>query len=137
VQLEVLNGSGTNGLAGTTATGLSGRGFNVIGTGDAANFGYTSSVIQYSSTSQMPEVNTLKKEVPGVQVQKASGLQPGTIALVIGSKFTGLTGGTAKKGPSVATLNTNNYQTITANQNICTDKSAFSGPLSPVPTPSG
>ena len=137
VQLEVLNGSGTAGLAGTTATGLSGRGFNVIGTGDAANFTYANSVIQYSSASQIPEVNTLKKEVPGAQVQKASGLQAGTIALVIGSKFAGLTGGKAKKGPSVATLNTSNYQTITANQNICKDNSAFSGPLSPVPSPSG
>lgn len=132
VQVEVLNGSGQSGVAGTTATGLSSRGFNVIGTGDAANFSFTDSVIEYSSPAQLPEVNTLTKEVAGVQVKQATGLQPGTIALIIGANFRGLTGGKARKGPSVATLS-QHYTGISANQNICKDASAFTGPLSPVP----
>ncbi len=137
VQLEVLNGSGQYGVAGTTATGLSSLGFNVIGTGDAANFGYTSSVIEYSTASQLPQVNTLKKQVPGVQVQQATGLQPGTIALILGSKFTSLASGKAKQhGPSVATAS-QGLQGISGSQNICKDSSAFTGPLSPVPTPAG
>jgi LCP family protein required for cell wall assembly len=137
VQLEVLNGSGQQGVAGTTATGLSNLGFNVIGTGDAANFSYASPVIEYSTASQIPEVNTLKKQVPGVQVQQATGLQPGTIALILGSKFTSLVGGTAKQhGPSVATAS-QGLQGISGNQNICRDSSAFTGPLSPVPAPTG
>jgi len=136
VQLEVLNGSGTIGVASTAATGLSNLGFNVIGTGDAPNgFGYTDSVIEYSSAAQLPEVNTLEKEVAGVQVRQVGSLQAGTLSLILGSKFTGLATGQPKsKGPSVAALNSDNFQGISANQNICNDGAAFAGPNSPVPT---
>ena len=50
-------------------------------------------------------------------------------------KFTGLTvKHSASKGPSVASLNSNNnFQGISANQNICKDSAAFVGPNSPVP----
>src|SRR5215831_18077593 len=111
VQLEVLNGSGTVGIATTAASGLTNLGFNVIGTGDAPNgFGYTDSVIEYSSASQLPAVNTLKKEVAGVQVKQDSSLQAGTLSLILGSKFTGLATGQPKsKGPSVAALNSDNF----------------------------
>jgi LCP family protein required for cell wall assembly len=135
VQLEVLNGSGAAGVATTAATGLASLGFNVIGTGDAPNgFSYTDSVIEYSSANQLPEVNTLKKEVAGVQVKLVTSLDAGTLSLILGSKFTGLSGGQkAPKGPSVATLNSNNnFQGISANQNICKDSAAFDGPNSPV-----
>src|SRR5215831_293118 len=138
VQLEVLNGSGTAGVATTAASGLTSLGFNVIGTGDAPNgFSYTDSVIEYGSAAQLPAVNTLKKEVAGVQVQMVSSLPAGTLGLILGSKFTGLAGSKpASKGPSLATLNTNNFQGISANQNICKDSAAFEGPDSPV-APSG
>jgi hypothetical protein len=133
VQLEVLNGSGTAGIASTAATGLANLGFNVIGTGDAPNFTYTDSVIEYGSATQLPAVNTLKKEVAGVQVKQVTSLQAGTLSLILGSKFTGLSGSQpASKGPSLATLNTNNFQGISANQNICNDSAAFEGPDSPV-----
>src|SRR5215471_18209979 len=123
VQLEVLNGSGAIGVASTTATGLTNLGFNVIGTGDAPNgYGYTNSVIEYSSAAQLPEVNTLEKEVAGVQVKQVSSLQAGTLSLILGSKFTGLATSQPKsKGPSVAALNSDNFQGISANQNICND----------------
>jgi LCP family protein required for cell wall assembly len=138
VHLEVLNGSGTAGLAGTTANGLSNIGFVVVGTGDAPNgYGYARSVIEYSSASQLPAVNTLKKEIAGVRVKRVAGLQAGTLSLILGSKFAGLPSGssTAKpKGPSVASVaSSNNYQGISGNQNICKDSSAFAGPLSPIP----
>jgi LCP family protein required for cell wall assembly len=136
VQLEVLNGSGTVGVATTTATGLANLGFNVIGTGDAPNgFSYTDSVIEYSSATQLPAVNTLKKEVAGVQVKQVSNLQAGTLNLIIGSKFTGLAGSKPKGAahPSLANLDPHNFQGISANQNICRDRSAFTGPDSPLP----
>jgi hypothetical protein len=70
-------------------------------------------------------------------VKHVGNLQAGTLSLIIGSKFTGLTGSKPKpngaKGPSVAILNSRNFQGITANQNICRDSSAFAGPDSPVP----
>lgn len=135
VQLEVLNGSGTIGVASTTATGLANLGFNVVGTGDAPNgYGYTDSIIEYSSTTQLPEVNTLKREVSGVQVKQVSSLQTGTLSLILGSKFSGLaTSQPRSAGPSVAALNSDNFQGISANQNICNDGAAFAGPDSPVP----
>jgi LCP family protein required for cell wall assembly len=139
VQLEVLNGSGTMGVASTTATGLTNLGFNVIGTGDAPNgYSYTDSIIEYSSTTQLPEVNTLKKEVAGVQVRQVTSLQTDTLSLILGSKFTGLATSQPKSkgatGPTVAALNSDNFQGISANQNICNDGAAFAGPDSPVTT---
>ena len=134
VQLEVLNGSGTVGIATTAATSLANLGFNVIGTGDAPNgFTYIDSVIEYGSATQLPAVNTLKKELAGVQVKQVSTLQAGTLSLILGSKFTGLSGSQPASKPSAATLNSNNFQGISANQNICKDGAAFEGPNSPVP----
>jgi LCP family protein required for cell wall assembly len=143
VQLEVLNGSGTMGIAGTTATGLTNLGFNVIGTGDAPNgYSYSNSIIEYGSAGQLPQVNTLKKEVAGAAVRRVTSLQAGTLSLILGSKFTGLAGtssGTSpkSKGPSLAALNSDNFQGISANQNICNDSAAFSGPDSPLPAAGG
>jgi LCP family protein required for cell wall assembly len=138
VQLEVLNGSGIAGIAGTTATGLANKGFNIVGTGEAPNgYGYTDSIIEYSSAAQLPEVNTLKKEVTGAQVKQVGGIQGGTLSLILGSKFTGLASATPAKTSTAATLNSNNFQGISANQNICNDASAFEGPLSPATTTNG
>ena len=138
VHLEVLNGSGTAGLASTTANGLSNAGFVVVGTGDAPNgYGYSRSVIEYSSAAQLPAVNTLRKEITGAQVKHVTGLHAGTLSLILGSKFAGLPSGSntkKPKGPSVSSVaSSNNYQGISGNQNICKDSSAFAGPLSPVP----
>jgi LCP family protein required for cell wall assembly len=138
IHLEVLNGSGTAGLAGTTANGLSNAGFVVVGTGDAPHgYGYTRSVIEYSSAAQLPAVNTLKKEIAGAQVRRVTKLHVDTLSLILGSKFTGLPSGSntkKPKGPSVASVaSSNNYQGISGNQNICKDSSAFAGPLSPIP----
>jgi LCP family protein required for cell wall assembly len=138
VHLEVLNGSGVAGVAGTTATSLASRGFRIVGTGEAPNgYGYTSSVIEYSSSAQLPEVNTLKKEVAGAQVKLVAGIQGGSLSLIIGSKFTGLAGSKPSSKSTAATLNSNSFQGISANQNICNDASAFEGPLSPATTTSG
>ena len=49
VKVEILNGSGAPGVAAQAAAGLTSRGFDVTGTGDAASFAYTNSVIEYSS----------------------------------------------------------------------------------------
>jgi LCP family protein required for cell wall assembly len=91
VRLEVLNGSGAFDAAGSAAAALTARGFDVTGTGDAANFGYTNSVIEYASAADQPAVNTLKKELAGVTVRQVPALTPGTIQLIIGSSYTGLT----------------------------------------------
>lgn len=135
VRLEVLNGSGTAGIAGTTSTQLASRGFTVTGTGDAPAFTYTDSVIEYALPSQLPAVTTLKAQIPGAQVKQVSSLQPGgTLSLILGSSFSGLSTPTAKPKPSasrsLASIS-RNYGGISGNTNICHDQGAFSGPDNP------
>jgi LCP family protein required for cell wall assembly len=156
VKVDVLNGSGVRGIADQVATALSGRGFDVTGTTNAANFGYTNSVIEYAAASDMPAVNTLKAELAGVTVQQDTSLTPGTVELIIGSNYTALTPqATATLSPfgspsgspspsaspsgvpsgsgtssSVAALAQQNSG-ITAAASCASDSSAFSGPLSP------
>jgi LCP family protein required for cell wall assembly len=90
VKVEILNGSGVAHIATEAATGLTGRGFDVTGTGDAPTFAYTKSVIEYSSTADMAAVNTLKKELTNVTSLRVASLTPGTVDLILGSDFTGL-----------------------------------------------
>lgn len=134
VRVDVLNGNGLQGAAGHAATELTGRGFVVTGSSNASSSTYTSSVIQYSSNAEMPAVNTLKAAVGGpVQVQRAPGLTPGTLVLIIGSSFNGLT----SSGPSSSSHRTParvlgaGYGGINAGTNICSDRSAFNGPDNP------
>jgi hypothetical protein len=85
-----LNGSGQHGIASQAATGLTSRGFDVTGTGNAASFAYTNSVIEYASTADMAAVNTLKQQLTNVTDLRDSTLTPGTVELILGSDFTGL-----------------------------------------------
>jgi LCP family protein required for cell wall assembly len=90
VKVEVLNGSGVSRIASEAAAGLTSRGFDVTGTGDATSFAYTKSVIEYSSAGDVAAVNTLKKELTNVTDLQVVGLAPGTVDLILGSNFTGL-----------------------------------------------
>jgi LCP family protein required for cell wall assembly len=136
VHVQVLNGSGVTGVAGTTASALTAKGFTVTGTGPAANYNFTSSVIQYSSAAQLPEVSTLKAEIGSVVVQQDTALGAGSLNLIVGSSFKGL--GTAKGPGSKSSAKTlgnlaKNYNGITASTNICKDSAAFAGPDTPLP----
>jgi hypothetical protein len=90
VKVKILNGSGEPGIANQAATGLTSRGFDVTGTGNAGSFAYTNSVIEYASTTDMAAVNTLKRELTNVTDLQDSTLTPGTVDLILGSDFTGL-----------------------------------------------
>jgi hypothetical protein len=90
VKVTILNGSGASGAATQAAAGLTSRGFDVAGTGDAASFGYTSSVIQYSGAADLAAVNTLKEQLTDVTTKQDSSQAPGTVELILGSDFTGL-----------------------------------------------
>jgi LCP family protein required for cell wall assembly len=91
VNVQVLNGSGVLNIAGTAGAALTSAGFHVTGTGDDPPFDHTSSVIEYASTADMPEVKTLQARLSNVTLQRDPGLTPGTITLVIGSSYQGLT----------------------------------------------
>jgi LCP family protein required for cell wall assembly len=128
VLVDVLNGTGSTGLASTTATDLTNAGFTVTGSGDAASFGYTSNVIEYSSPSQLPDVNTLKAAIGSAQVKQDTTLQAGTISLIVGSSFNGLASqkATPSATPSPKASNlTQTYGGITGSTNICRDAAAF------------
>ena len=132
VQVDVLDGSGTAGVAGSTAAALTSRGFNVIGEGNAPTFSYTSTVIEYGSAADLPTVSTLKAQVGQAQLQQSAAVSPGTVELVLGSDFTGLLSAKAKKaaGSAVSGLS-KNYGGISGNANICKDSAAFAGPDTP------
>jgi len=136
VHVQVLNGSGLAGVAGTTGSALTAKGFAVTGTGPAANYNFTSSVIQYSSAAQLPEVNTLKALIGSVVVQQDTALGTGSLNLIVGSSFKGLKTAKASGSKSSARALGNlakSYGGITASTNICKDSAAFSGPDTPLP----
>jgi len=158
VKVKILNGSGQHGIASQAASALTSRGFDVTGTGNAASFAYTKSVIEYATTADMAAVNTLKQELTNVTTLQDKTLTPGTVELILGSDFTALasvtpstsassatpsnsaTPGTSvspgaspspsASGSTVANLAQSNNG-ITAAASCASDSSAFAGPLSP------
>jgi LCP family protein required for cell wall assembly len=152
VKVEVLNGSGSADVAARAATGLTSRGFDVTGTGDAGSFAYTNSVIEYSSAAEVAEVNTLKKEISNVTDLLDASLKPGAVELILGADFTSLnpqvssstsaqpspaSSASASVSPSasppasgISSLAQSNGG-ITAAAPCASDGSAFAGPLSP------
>jgi LCP family protein required for cell wall assembly len=135
VSVQVLNGSGVNGVAGSAATALTAKGFTVTGTGPAANYSYTSTTIQYSSAAQLPEVNTLKAALGSAVAQKDTALGAGSINLILGANYHGLSTGKSAGKASAKTLSNlaKSYGGITANANICKDSAAFAGPDNSLP----
>jgi LCP family protein required for cell wall assembly len=137
VSVNVLNGSGVTGIAGSTASALTAKGFKVTGTGPAPNYSFTSNVIEYSSAAQLPEVNTLKALFGSVAVKQDAVLSPNSLTLILGSNFTGLSSTSGSGSTKSAQQKLNNlaksYGGITANTNICSDAAAFEGPDSPLP----
>ncbi len=141
VKVDIENGSGIAGVASQTGNELTSLGFQVVGTGDAGNFSYTSSVIQYAGTSDLGAVDTLKAQIPGAQTQQDASLTPGTLQLIIGSNFSGLSSSSSSSSsatPSPTTSPSPSVQSVassdgavSANVGICTDQGAFSGPDSP------
>jgi hypothetical protein len=138
VKVEVLNGSGISGAAGGAAAALTARGFDVTGTGDAAAFGYSTSVIEYASAADLAAVNTLKGILTDVTVTEDASLTPGIIELIVGSDFTppaaspspSPSASPSPSGAPVADL-AQSDNGITAAAPCASDSTAFAGPLSP------
>jgi LCP family protein required for cell wall assembly len=152
VKVQVLNGSGVQGIAAQAATGLTSRGFDVTGTGNAANFAYTNSVIEYPSAAETAAVNTLKEQLTNVTGLLDPSVPAGTVELILGLDFTGLVSQGPAASPSATPAATGSPAAspspspsasvsvgglaaanggITAAAACASDSSAFSGPLSP------
>jgi LCP family protein required for cell wall assembly len=130
VNVQVLNGSGAQGMASQVGSDLTNEGFKVVGTGDANNFNYTTSIIEYAGSSDLPAADTLKSVVPNSEVEQNSSLTPGTVELIVGSSFTSLNpapSSSASPGPSVSALGSADGA-IKGNTSICQNQSAFVGP---------
>jgi LCP family protein required for cell wall assembly len=132
VHVQVLNATSTAGLAATTASQLTTRGFKVAGTGNATLAKGT--VIEYGPVSQLPEASTLLKEVAGARLKQVTSLKTSTLNLVLGSGFNGLTSTHHhKKAKKSATALSKSavYNGFSGNTNICHASSAFAGPDNP------
>jgi LCP family protein required for cell wall assembly len=132
VDVQVLNGSGLEGIAEEGSADLTSRGFNVVGSGNAANFNYTKSVVEYASAADLPAATTLEHEFSNVEILRVPTLAAGTVSVILGSDFTTLapaasSSSTASSSNPTAGL-TQTYGGITGSTSICSDGSAFSGP---------
>jgi LCP family protein required for cell wall assembly len=130
VNVEVLNGSGVNGIAGATATALTGRGFHVLGSNSATtatgavDYSYTKSVVQYSSAADLPAARTVAAQLSGALVQQVSSVPAGTVNLVLGSDFTALAAQPSQPPGNLAAK----YSGYTASTNVCKNYgTAFAG----------
>jgi LCP family protein required for cell wall assembly len=112
VQVRVLNGNGSPGLAGRTARRLARLGFDVTGTGDSPATSTTT--VTYSGTAQADSAYTLMtalKVTPAAQNLLAEPApqtgRPGPVTLVIGGDFAGVSAAAARHhgtGSSKATV---------------------------------
>ncbi len=133
VKVMVLNGSGISGQAAQAAKALTGRGFTVVGTGNAASTGYVKSVIEYGTAADLPAANTLKEQFSSVRLKLVPSLTPGTIQVILGSTFTALAAPPSPKAAQPVGNLATTYGGITADTS-CRD-SAFYGPYDTAPVP--
>ncbi len=90
VEVRVLNGRGVAGVAASTASKLTSAGFKVVSTGDAPNFNYTASQIQYGPDGAAAAA-TLAAHVEGsVTLVPDSSLTGSEVNLIIGSDLEGI-----------------------------------------------
>ncbi len=88
--MEVLNGSGVEHQAGSAAAALHDDGFAVNGTGNAADFQHSVSVIAYPPGAAVA-AETLAHYVLGdVTLEQVATLPAGVVDLVTGASYEGI-----------------------------------------------
>jgi LCP family protein required for cell wall assembly len=130
VNVTVLNGSMTGGLATSTSAELTTAGYHVVGPPqDASSDTYTKSVIEYAGSADLPAARTLAESINDVTLQEDSSLTPGTVDLILGSSFTSVTAPAPATTPAAGSQDlASQYGGITGNVGICSDSAAFAGP---------
>ncbi|TKJ16690.1 LCP family protein [Blastococcus sp. CCUG 61487] len=89
IPVAVYNGSGTSGLAATTAAELEALGHPVTGTGNADSAGYDVTEIRYAAGDEGLAA-TLAAAIPGAITVVSEEPSAGTLHLVLGSDFNGV-----------------------------------------------
>jgi LCP family protein required for cell wall assembly len=98
VNVNVLNGSGVQGMAGNTAIALGDRGFHILSTASAItngvpDYSYKKSVVEYAGHADLSAAVTVASQLPsgsGVVLRQDSSITAGTVTLILGSDFTKL-----------------------------------------------
>ena len=130
VKVAVLNGTTRPNLATTTAVGLTSRGFHVVSTADAMTRDHRKSVVKYASAADLAAARAVAAQVNDVRLRRDPNLAQGTVQLILGSSFIGLThAATQAASPAASTENlADQYGGIRGNVGICSDGAAFAGP---------
>jgi LCP family protein required for cell wall assembly len=99
IGVDVENGDGTAGLAGTVSTALHSAGFTVTDTGNGPSFSYTTSEIEYAPGSE-PAAKQLASAISGAtQLVSDPSLSGDNLIFIVGSTFVSVnSGGTAGSG---------------------------------------
>jgi LCP family protein required for cell wall assembly len=119
IQVHVLNGVGTPGLARNAAGDLRKAGFNpVVVPGTANRLGLQQTVIQYGP-ARADSARTLAAAIPGAKLKRLPGLGD-RIQVIVGSSWTGARKvQVAGPGQQAPAPNGQNVTARTATQNIC------------------
>jgi hypothetical protein len=93
VLVEVLNGTGQTGAATAASHALAGQGFLINGTGNAANYQYSETVVEYPPGG-LAAAETVAAHVAGATTLEASSALPsGVVDLILGATYDGVTNG--------------------------------------------
>jgi LCP family protein required for cell wall assembly len=139
VKVMVMNSTTIAGLAADTATALTDRGFQVVGTPGNVP-AVTGSVVAYPSAAELPAARAVAAQLTGATLQHDPDVAPGTVELILGSSFSSLApqssstpAGTQQPGvPSASPSSTpslgnlaKTYGGINGNATCRTDAGAF------------
>lgn len=116
IYVQVLNGSGTAGMAKQAAADLRAQGYNVVGIGNADANDYASSVVLYDPNRD-ESARTLSTAVTGSTSQEKAGLGR-TLTLVVGKDYSGVSPVTVG-GASTPSASVPPAETTTADQVSC------------------
>jgi hypothetical protein len=129
IDVRVLNGDGTNGLAQTVSNELKNDGFSIAGSGDAGSFSFTTSEIQYSAGHENLATQLEASLTGTFKLVSNAALPANTVYLTVGSTFggvkapsstSGTTGTSGTSGTSTPPSNVvTNTQTEPWNPTIC------------------
>jgi LCP family protein required for cell wall assembly len=117
IRVEVLNGVGGPSLATTTGQSLRSIGYDVVSAGDAAQFGYTTSEIEYG-TGGLEAAQTLASSLlGGAELISTPNLSGNELTLILGSSFTGVAAPAGSRTSTTSSTSTTIPANIYTNTN--------------------
>lgn len=91
VQVRVLNGVGTAGLASAAADAVTAVGFTVTGTGDAQSYGYERTTIRYAPGQEEAATLLARHLTGGADLEPVDTINNADVALILGADFSTVT----------------------------------------------